>query len=117
MRFLLTTTLLLLAQDPDAPLRFEATSAGRQLVARLPAEFAGKLPAGRLTQEQGEAILTLSLLADDAKTAGASMFGKYERTGNELTFTPRFPLSAGATYRARLKIAGKTTSPDYSMPA
>jgi hypothetical protein len=116
MRFLFCTAMLLHAQVADAPLRFEATPAGRQVVARLPAEFAGKLPAGQLTQQQGEAVLTLSLLADKTKTPGPSIFGKYERTGNELTFTPRLPLSAGATYRARLKAAGSTASLDYSMP-
>lgn len=121
MRFLLGTAMflsaqLLLAQSTDSPLRFEATPAGGQVVARLPAELAGKLPAGRLTQEQGEAILTLSLLADDAKTPGPSMFGKYERSGNELTFMPRFPLSAGAKYRASLRAAGRTISFDYSVP-
>src|SRR5262249_38698566 len=108
MRFLLFSALLLCAQGPDAPLRFEATPEGRQVGARLPAELAGKLPVGPLTQEQGEAVLTLSLLADDTKTPGPSMLGKYKRTGNELTFLPRFPLSAGATYRASLKVAGST---------
>src|SRR4051812_13193579 len=105
MRLLLCTALLLVAQA-DAPLRFEMTQGGRRVIARLPAELAGKLPAGRLTQEQGEAILTLSLLADDAKTGGPTMLGTYERTGNELAFAPRFPLSAGATYRASLKADG-----------
>lgn len=118
MRILLSPTLLLLvAQVPDAPLRFEATPEGRHVLARLPAEFAGKLPVGRLTQEQGEVVLTLSLLAESTKSPGPSMFGKYERAGNELTFTPRFPFSPGATYRASLKIADKTTSLDYSVPA
>jgi len=116
MRLLLCTALLLCAQGTDVPLRFEATPAGRQVVARLPPEFAGKLPAGPLTQEQGEAVLTLSLLADPTKTPGPSMLGKYERTGNQLTFTPRFPLSAGATYRARLRAAGSTASLDYGIP-
>jgi hypothetical protein len=116
MRFLLCTVLLLHGQGADAPLRFEATPVGRQVVARLPAELAGKLPAGRLTQEQGEAVLTVSLLADSTKTPGPSMFGKYERAGDELMFTPRFPLSAGATYRASLKAAGRITSLDYVMP-
>jgi hypothetical protein len=116
MRFLLYTAMLLGAQSTDAPLRFEATPAGRQVVARLPAEFAGKLPAGGLTQEHGEAVLTLSLLADNTNTPGPSMLGKYHRSGNELTFTPRFPLGAGATYRASLKIAGRTTSLDYRIP-
>src|SRR5580700_11030242 len=87
MKMLLCTAMLLLAQGTDSLLRFEATPAGRLVVARLPAEFAGKLPAGPLTQEQGEAVLTLSLLADHTKTPGPTMFGKYERTGNELMFT------------------------------
>jgi len=108
--------MLLYAQGTDAPLRFAATPAGRQVVARLPAEFAGRLPAGPLTQEQGQAVLTLSLLADNTKTPGPSMLGKYELTGNTLTFTPRFPLSAGATYRASLRAAGSTASLDYGIP-
>jgi hypothetical protein len=78
---------------------------------------AGKLPAGRLTQEQGEAVLTLALLADDTRTPGPSMLGKYERRGNELAFTPRLPLSAGATYRARLTAKGGTAALDYRVPA
>jgi hypothetical protein len=116
MRFLLCTAMLLYAQGTDSPLRFEATPAGRRVVARLSAEVAGKLPAGSLTQQQGEAVLTVALLADDTRTPGPSMFGKYERNGNELTFTPRFPLSAGATYRASLRAAGSTTSLDYRIP-
>jgi hypothetical protein len=116
MGLLLGTALLLSAQGTDSPLRFEATPDGRQVVARLPAEVAGKLPAGRLTQQQGEAILTLALLTDNTRTPGPSMLGKYARTGNELTFTPRFPLSAGATYRATLKAGGSTTSLDYRVP-
>ncbi len=117
MRFLLCTALLLSAQGAGSPLRFEVTPDGRRVVARLPAEAADKLPAGLLTQEQGEAVLTLSLLADPAGAPGPSMFGKYERTGNTLTFTPRFPLSAGATYRARLTATGSTTSLDHRVPA
>ena len=116
MRFLLCSALLLCAQGTDAPLRFEATPEGRQVVARLPAEFAAKLPVGTLTQEQGEAVLTLALVADDTKTLGPSMLGKYKRTGNELTFLPRFPLSAGATYRASLRTAGNPKSLDYQIP-
>ena len=62
MRLLLCiSALILCAQGTDAPLRFEATPAGHRVVARLPDDVAGKLPAGRLSQEQGEAVLTLSL--------------------------------------------------------
>lgn len=115
MRYLLGTAILLVAQSAESLLRFEETPAGRKVVARLPTELAGKLPAGRLTQAQGEAVLTVSLLSD--KTPGPSMLGKYERAGIELTFTPRFPLNPGATYRARLIAAGSTTSLDYAVPA
>lgn len=116
MRFFLCTALLLFAQGTDVPLRFEATPDGQRILARLPAEVAAGLPAGSLTQQQGEAILTLALLADDSKTPGPSMIGKYARIGNELTFAPRFPLRAGSTYRASLKAAGKTASLDYRVP-
>jgi hypothetical protein len=116
MRILLCAAVLLYAQGTDAPLRFEATPEGRQVVARLPAEVAAKLPAGPLTQEQGEMVLTVALMPDNAKTPGPSMFGKYARNGNELTFTPRFALNAGAMYRATLKGAGSTTALDYRVP-
>jgi hypothetical protein len=115
MKLLYFPAVLMFAQATDAPLRFEATSAGRHVVARLPAEMAGKLPAGKLTQAQGEAVLTLSLVED--KKPGPSMLGNYERKDNDLTFTPRFPLSASGTYRASLIVNGKTTSLDYTVPA
>jgi hypothetical protein len=116
MRILLCAAMLVSAQGTDAPLQFESTPAGPRVVARLPAEFAGTLPSGSPTQQQGEAVLTLSLVADKTKTPGPTILGKYERTGNKLTFTPRFPLSAGATYRASLKAAGSTTALDYRIP-
>jgi hypothetical protein len=116
MNLLVCIAMLLPAQGTEAPLRFVAMPAGTRVVARLPAELAGKLPPARLIQEQGEAILTLALLAEKTKTPGPSMLGKYERHGLELTLTPRFPLSAGATYRATLKALGNVASLDYSVP-
>jgi len=115
MRYILAASLLLFAQGTDAPLRFEVTPDGRRVIANLPAEVAGKLPAGRLSQEQGEAVLTLSLLTD-GKTPGPSMFGKYEREGNALTYSPRFPLTAGAVYRASLKVKGSEATLDHRVP-
>ena len=116
MQFLLCTALLLCGQGSDSPLRFESTPEGRRVVAHLSAEVAGTLPAGTLTQQQGEAVLTLALVADNTKSPGPNMLGKYARTGNELTFTPRFPLSAGATYRASLKAGETRASLDYRVP-
>lgn len=116
MRLICLIAVLISGQAGAEPLLFEATPAGTKVVARLPAELAAALPAGRLTQAQGEAVLTLSLLAQDAKTPGPNMLGAYQRSGHELAFTPRFPLSAGATYRARLKTAGGGTVLDYRVP-
>jgi hypothetical protein len=110
-------TLILTAQSPVA-IRFEtAADGGRQIIARLPDDVAGKLPAGRLSQEQGDAIFTVMLLPDDTKKPGPSMLGAYQRHGNELIFTPRFPLVAAQTYRAQLNLEGKTSSLEYRMPA
>jgi hypothetical protein len=44
------------------------------------------------------------------------MLGKYERAGTQLTFTPRFPLSPGATYRATLKLSGRIATLDRAIP-
>lgn len=115
MKALLAIVTILCAQANDAPIRFEATPAGSQVVVRLPAELAGTLPAGVLTQEQGEKLLTLSLL-NNTKTPGPSMLGKYQRDGAQLTFTPRFSLNPGATYRARVLAGGKASSLDYRIP-
>jgi hypothetical protein len=117
MTTLLCLTVALLGQTPEPALRFRALpDQGRAVVARLPAEIAGKVPLGRLSPEQGESLLTVSLLGDDKKTPGPAMLGKYERQKNELTFTPRFRLDAGQTYRASLKLDGKLFTLEYQMP-
>jgi hypothetical protein len=128
MNAYLCFTVALFAQTPEPALRFRVLpDQGRAVVARLPANAADKLPLGRLTPEQGETLLTLSLLGDDKKTPGPTMLGKYERQKNELTFTPRFRLDAGQTYRATLRLPsppgrgaggeGKLVTLDYLMPA
>jgi hypothetical protein len=102
-----------LSQTREPVLQFRATN---EVVAHLPGDFAAKLPMGRLTQEQGEPILRVSLVAKDAKTPSPAMLGKYERRDNQLTFTPRFPLAAGQTYRAELRQAGQAVAVDYRVP-
>lgn len=98
------------------PLCFETTPEGTRLVAHLPFEVSRTLPTGRLTQEQGEAVLSLSLLSNDRHRMGPSMLGRYEHTGDSVSFTPRLALSAGATYRARLHVPLREASLDYSVP-
>ncbi|MSQ93404.1 MAG: hypothetical protein EXR98_02485 [Gemmataceae bacterium] len=108
---------LTLCGQPAEPLRFQETpQKTRQVIAKLPAAQAAKLPAGRLTQEVGETILGLALVPDDTKKPGPAILGKYERNGNDLAFTPRFPLEAGQSYRATLKLDGREVTLDYRMP-
>ena len=116
MTSLLCVSVLLLGQPGDTPLRFLTAKDAQQVIAKLPAAQAAKLPAGRLTQEAGEAILCVALVPEDTKKPGPAMLGKYERNANDLLFTPRFPLEAGQTYRATLKLDGKTVILDYEMP-
>lgn len=116
VRFLFYICLLICAQGAELPVRFETRDGGLRVQAILATDEAGKLPSGLLTQEQGEKVLTLSLLDEPAKTPGPSILGKYERTGNTLTFTPRFPFDYGTTYRASLRRAGGETVLDYETP-
>src|ERR1019366_6962711 len=107
MTALLCFTAILMGQPHEPPLRFRESPAGISAFAQLPADVAARVPVGRLTQEQGEAILSLALLADGTKTPGPAMFGKYERRDTQLNFTPRFAFVANQTYRATLKLDGK----------
>lgn len=71
---------------------------------------AGRAPivVARLTEKESQAIrtpgvaLTVRLTAD-----GPAIFGETELRPDRLTFTPRFPLTAGLTYQATLAIPGQ----------
>lgn len=112
----LFVSLGVLTQGSEPAVGFRATSEkGRYVVAQLPVEIAAKLPMGRLSQEQGEAVLTVALIADNTKRPGPPMLGKYERSGERLFFSPRFPFDAERTYRATLHV-GKPISVDDRVP-
>ncbi|MBI3823036.1 MAG: hypothetical protein HY289_10215 [Planctomycetes bacterium] len=114
---LLLLTVGAWTQPQEPVLRVRALPGqGREVVARLPADYAAKLPKGRWKQEFGESVLTVALIDPDTKKTGPSMLGKYERTDNELVFTPRFPFDAGQTYRIDYHHPKKLTTLDYRMP-
>lgn len=117
MTVFLALTLAAIAQPTESVRFTETKDKDRQVIAKLPADYASKLPLGRLTQEQGEGILPVALLADDTKKPGPAMLGKYERSANELTFTPRFAFTPDTTYRAQLILDGKPITLDYRVPA
>ncbi len=113
--FLLLTTALI-AQPADS-VRFQLSKDnGARVVAQLLADQAAKLPAGKLTQTQGESVLTVNLLDDETKKPGPAMLGKYDRDGNDLSFSPRFAFIGGQTYRATLQRDGKPVTINYVMP-
>ncbi len=118
MTAFLCLSTLVLAQMRDPVLSFRTNAdKGREIVAKLSGDLAGKLPKGRLTQEEGQAVLTLALVDDKTKKAGPAMLGKYERNNNELIFSPRFPLGAGQTYRADFHHPAQLVTLEYKMPS
>ena len=115
---LLGIAMLTFGQAASPPLRFEPTTDnGWRVAARLPAKIATAMPMGKLTQDQGEAILGVALLPPSSKMPGPAMLGRYERTNDTLHFTPRFGFDPGHTYRATLMLDGNTPTLDYRIPA
>ena len=72
----------------------------------LPKAVADKLPAGKLSQDDGEDYLQLRLVIDGKE--GPPMLGSYQRSGQKLLFVPRLPLQHDKTYHALHLQAGKT---------
>ena len=112
----LTTLLCAQLRDPVLSFRVNADQ-GREVLVKIPGDVAAKLPMGRLTQEQGQKVVTIALVDDVTKKAGPAMLGKYERNANELIFTPRFPFGAGQTYRADFHHPAQLITLDYKIPA
>jgi hypothetical protein len=118
MRFLILFTPLALAAgaQPRLAVRPLSDAARVEVVASLPKPLLTRIPAGKLTQDQGESWLRLALL-DDAGKEGLPMLGTYERRHAELVFRPRFPLTHGLVYRARFEPAkGQSLTADYRVP-
>ncbi|MCZ2344312.1 MAG: hypothetical protein LC104_21340, partial [Bacteroidales bacterium] len=87
----------LLAADPAPTIQLTPATAdtGPRVVARLPPNVARALP-------KPAATLTLRVTPDSP-----AIFGETKLEQNQLTFTPRFPLTPGLTYRATLHLPGQ----------
>jgi hypothetical protein len=104
---------------PEAPagVRVSAKEDGTRVEVRavLPPMLAAKLAAGKMSQEDGEALLQFHLINDGK--LGPAMFGAYERRGTELVFVPRFPLQPDKVYRARFTPPGEALAAiEYKVP-
>jgi hypothetical protein len=88
-----------------------------EVIVALPENLQAQLPAGKLTQDQGETWLRFALL-DDAGTDGPPILGTYEHRQAELIFRPRYPLLHDHVYRAHFEPAkGQSVVTNYRVPA
>jgi hypothetical protein len=103
----------------DDPTRVEVT-------AQLPDNVAARLPAGDIDADTAEPLLRFSLIDADTAEPGPAIFGRYERVGRTLRFTPRYALTNDQRYRATLTLSGAGALPgagrgkpivaDYRVP-
>jgi hypothetical protein len=86
-----------------------------EVTATLPAKLADKLPAGKLSQEDGQNWLRLHLVNNGKE--GPAIFGSYQRKGNQLLFVPTYPLQPDYLYRVRFAPPdAPPVTVDYKVP-
>jgi hypothetical protein len=113
---LLCIAWFLCGQVP-ADIRIGKSEGAVEFAARLSAALNAKLPAGTLTQDQGEEWLRLCLINANTGKPGPAMFGAYEHRGTELLFRPRVQLEAGQLYRAYFGADKDSVTADYLVPS
>lgn len=117
MNIVLLLATLGIGAEPSAYVRIRASSDATRIevVAMLSGQLLTQVPAGKLTQEQGERWLHLSLVHANKETP--AILGSYERREKTLIFTPRYPLTHEQRYRATLIIAKEqTATTEYLVP-
>jgi hypothetical protein len=115
----LLTCCLLMDAGTAATVQVKPGNDPRQVevVAALPADLAKQIPAGKLSQEQGEQWLQFLLVNGDKEENEAAIFGAYEHKGELLIFRPRYPLIYDQSYRAVFTPdRDKTQSAAYKVP-
>lgn len=119
MSILFLLAALGVGADPSASVRIQTTkdTTRPEIVATLSDQLLAQIPIGKLTQEQGEPWLRLSLVSADKDRDSPAILGSYQRREKTLVFAPRYPLAHDLLYRATLVIArGQTTTADYQVP-
>jgi hypothetical protein len=114
---LLCVAWCLFGQAP-AEVRFAKVDGGVEVVAPLSAALQAKLPARKLTQDEGEEWLRVCLVDAKNDKSGPAMFGAYQRRGTDLVFRPRVALEPGQLYRAHFGAdKDSITTADYRAPS
>lgn len=105
MMFSLLLVMAIAAQAPGVRITAGADAGQVTVVATLP------------SAEVASAELSLGLVDDATGKAGPCVFGRVNRTADEVQFTPRHRLVPGNTYRAELRLAnGASAATDYRVP-
>jgi len=113
----LVAILVIAGRGQDSGLRVVTTEDATRVAvsALLPKAVADQLPAGKMSQDEGEKWLQLCIVNDGKE--GPAIIGSYERDGQNLVFTPRFALQNDKNYRACMIQAGRRISAvDYRVP-
>jgi hypothetical protein len=113
---LLCVAWCLLGQAPT-DVRFLKVDGTTEVIAPLSAALQAKLPAGKLTQDQGEEWLRVCLVDAKSGKAGPPMLGAYQRRGADLVFRPRFALENGQLYRAHFGPEKQAVTLDHRLPS
>jgi len=88
-----------------------------QIIAKLPAKSLDQIPEGKVSADEGERCLNLTLVEPGTGKEAVAVLGSYERRREELILTPRYALAHGHKYRATLKMpGGETTVAEYRVP-
>lgn len=116
MAYLFCFSWCLLGQAPG-DVRFAKVVDGMEVVAPLSAGQQVQVPAGKLTQDQGEEWLRVCLVDANSGKTGPPMFGAYQRRGLDLVFRPRFALEPGQLYRAYFGDAKQAVTADHRVPS
>ncbi|MFQ5730566.1 MAG: hypothetical protein ACE5KM_01295 [Planctomycetaceae bacterium] len=87
-----------------------------EVVGRLSKSARSSIKVGIVDRKTAQRLLKFSLV-DETGRPGPAIFGRYERRGSRLVFSPRFRLTPGGLYRATLVLdANKTRTADYRVP-
>src|SRR5262245_35425731 len=113
---MLLPVLLAVGLAADGPVQIHATKdpPGVKVIATPPSRHLPQLPAGAITQEQGERWLRFCLV--DPEGEGPPILGTYRREGATLTFVPRHPLTPGQLYRATLDLGRAKITAEHRAP-
>jgi hypothetical protein len=106
----------LLGQAP-ADVRFLKVEGAVEVHAPLSAALQAKVPAGKLSQDQGEEWLRVCLVNAKSGKAGPPMLGAYQRRAADLVFRPRFAFEAGQLYRAHFGSEKTAVTVEHRMPS